>query len=104
MNSEKEKILVTGATGTVRSEVIKQLVSISTDNSIRAAVHSKDRADSLIQYENRGVEIVELDYAKPETIANALIEVGRQTLPVPKVTDICSNIVKEAKKMMSSTL
>jgi uncharacterized protein YbjT (DUF2867 family) len=48
MNSEKEKILVTGATGTVRSEVIKQLVSISTDNSIRAAVHSKDRADSLI--------------------------------------------------------
>lgn len=66
-NNEKErKILVTGATGTVGSEVVKQLVSKSAENSIRAAVHSKNKADKIGRSINRGIEIVELDYMKPE--------------------------------------
>jgi nucleoside-diphosphate-sugar epimerase len=104
MNDQEKTILVTGATGTVGSEVVKQLTSISplsSGHKIRAAVHSKNKADKLKQFDNKRVEIVELDYAKPETVADALNKVDNlylQTLPIPDVTDICSNLVKEAKK------
>jgi uncharacterized protein YbjT (DUF2867 family) len=104
MNDQEKTILVTGATGTVGSEVVKQLTSISPSSSghkIRAAVHSKNKADKLKQFDNKRVEIVELDYAKPETVADALNKVDNlylQTLPIPDITDICSNLVKEAKK------
>lgn len=100
-HKEERKILVTGATGTVGSEVVKQLISTSTDNGIKAAVHSKNRVDKIRQSINKDIEIVRLDYTKPETIKNALKDVDKlflQTLPVPDVTDICANIVKEAKK------
>ena len=45
-------ILVTGATGTVGSEVVKQLVSASSSSSdkdiiIRAAIHSQNKADNF---------------------------------------------------------
>ena len=106
MNSQEKTILVTGATGTVGSEVVKQLTSISSSSSssghkIRAAVHSKNKADKLKQFDDKRVEIVELDYTKPETVSDALNKVDKlylQTLPVPDVTDICFNLVKEAKK------
>ena len=53
-------ILVTGATGTVGSEVVKQLVSSSTDQIvIRAAVHSENKADKFKKY--KAVEIVSID-------------------------------------------
>ena len=50
---------------------------------------------------NKGIEIVDLDYMQPETITNALIDINRlflQTLPVPDAINICSNIIREAKK------
>lgn len=101
-NKNKGKILVIGATGTVGSEVLKRLVSTPSDNSIRAAVHSRNRADEISrQYTNKGIEIVDLDYMQPETITNALIDINRlflQTLPVPDAINICSNIIREAKK------
>jgi uncharacterized protein YbjT (DUF2867 family) len=104
MNNGKRRILVTGATGTVGSEVVKQLASISSSsdyNNIRAAVHTQNKVDKLEQYVDKGVEIVSLDYTKPETISNALDKVDKlflQTLPIPDVTDISSNFVKEAQK------
>jgi uncharacterized protein YbjT (DUF2867 family) len=104
-NRETTTILVTGSTGTVGSEVVKQLISISPSSSshhnIRAAVHSQNKADPLKQFGNKGVEIVDLDYAKPETVVGALNKVDKlflQTLPVPDITDITSNLVKVAKK------
>ena len=104
MNNNQEKtILVTGATGTVGSEVVKQLASISSSSGhkIRAAFHSKNKADKLKQFNNKRVENIELDYTKPETVSDALNNVDKlylQTLPVHDVTEICSNLVKEAKK------
>jgi uncharacterized protein YbjT (DUF2867 family) len=101
MNNHKEKtILVTGATGTVGSEVVKQLAAISSSSGhkIRAAVHSKNTTGQL---GDKRVEIVDLDYTKPETVAYALNSVDKiflQTLPTPNVTDISSNLVNEAKK------
>ena len=100
-NKEQRKILLTGATGTVGSEVVKQLVPISTDNNIRATVHSNNKADKDGQFIDKEVEVVYLDYMKPDTITNALNNVDKlflQTLPVPDVVDTCSYIVKEAKK------
>jgi uncharacterized protein YbjT (DUF2867 family) len=70
-------ILVKGATGTVGSEVVKQLVlALSSSDSnnynnniiIRAAVHSENKADKFKEYNNT-VKIVNIDYNKPETIA-----------------------------------
>jgi uncharacterized protein YbjT (DUF2867 family) len=102
MNDHKKIILVTGATGTVGNEVVKHLAAISSsDYNIRAAVHSKNKSDQLRQFENKGVEIVDLDYTKPETVASALNNVDEiflQTLPVPNVADISSNLMIEAKK------
>ncbi len=73
--------------------------SSSGYNIIRAAVHSQNKADRFRQY--RGVEIVNMDYNKPETIADALNHVNKLfllTLPSPNMADISSSLVKEAKK------
>ena len=78
-----ETILVTGATGTVGSEVVKQIVSSSWSSSldkndiiIKAAIHSQNKADNFIQY-NKSVQIVNLDYNKPQTIVDALNQVDK---------------------------
>jgi uncharacterized protein YbjT (DUF2867 family) len=107
-DSERTIILVTGATGTMGSEVVKQLVSSFSSSSsgqsvvIRAAVHSQNKADKLRQYGGEtAVEIVNMDYNKPETIAAALNKVGKLfllTLPSLNMTDISSKVVREAKK------
>jgi uncharacterized protein YbjT (DUF2867 family) len=96
-------ILVTGATGTVGSEVVKQLVkSSSPDNNkditIRAAIHSQNKADNFKDYES--VQIVNIDYNKPETIADALNHVDKLfllTLPSPNMA-VYSNLIKEIGK------
>jgi uncharacterized protein YbjT (DUF2867 family) len=76
--------LVTGATGNVGSEVVKQLVSSSFSSStsssgqsvIRTAVHSQNKADTFRQY-GETVEIVNMDYNKSETIAAAFNNVRK---------------------------
>jgi len=42
-------ILVTGASGTLRSEVVNQLSSASADAKIRAAAHSTDSVKKRYQ-------------------------------------------------------
>jgi uncharacterized protein YbjT (DUF2867 family) len=86
-------ILVTGATGTVGSEVVKRLTSpsspLSSGSRVRAAVHSKDKADKL-RNENKTIEIVDVDYNKPETIVDALNEMDKLfllTLPTPNMSE-----------------
>src|SRR5918912_2377844 len=101
-------ILVIGATGTVGSEVIKQLVSSSSSSFspdgnaiIKAAIHSQNKADKFKQYDNKTVQIVNMDYNKPETITDGLSHVDKLflvTLPTYNSTDIYSNLVKEIRK------
>ena len=102
-NHQEKTILVTGATGTVGSEVVKQLAAISSSSgyNVRAAVHSNNKSVKLRQLNSEDIEIVDLDYTKQETVAHALNNVDKvflQTLPTPNVADICSNIINEAKK------
>ena len=95
-------ILVTGATGTVGSEVVKQLLAASSSSGqdiIRAAVHSQDKADRLKHDDT--LEIVSIDYYKPETIANALNNVDKLFLLTPpsaEMVDISSSVIQEARK------
>jgi|SRR5215831_3112113 len=107
IKNDESTILITGATGTVGSEVVKQLLASSSSsdhNLIRAAVHSGNKAYSVrhSNNSNKEVEIVNIDYNKPETIADALNNVDKLfllTLPAPNiVTDTFSSVVKEAKK------
>ena len=94
-------ILVTGAPGTVGSEVVKQLASSSSIDKkiIRVGVHSLNKVDKLKQYKT--VEIVNMDYYKSETITNALQNIDKLfwlTPLAPNTTQISSNLVKEAQK------
>jgi uncharacterized protein YbjT (DUF2867 family) len=59
-------IVVTGATGNSGTEAVKQLFTLK-DVKVRAAVHSLDKARKLPE----GVEVVQIDYAKPETVLSA---------------------------------
>jgi len=93
-----ETILVTGATGTVGSEVVKQLLSAKGERKdIKAAARSAN--DST--FRNLGVQALELDYNKPDTISAALSGIDKLFLLTPfqsNMVDLTSNLVNEAKK------
>src|SRR5688572_2429818 len=59
-------ICVTGAGGTVGSEVVRQLET--TNASIRAAYHSKGKADAA---RSKDMDAVVIDYNDPETLRTA---------------------------------
>ena len=56
-------ICVTGAGGTVGSEVVRQLENANAP--FRAAYHSKGKADAA---RSRGIDAVVIDYNDPETL------------------------------------
>ncbi len=59
-------IIVTGASGTVGREVVKQLAAAGM--KVRAALHTASKGEV---FKRLGVETVEMDYARPETWAAA---------------------------------
>jgi uncharacterized protein YbjT (DUF2867 family) len=97
-----ETILITGATGTVGSELVKQLLSAKgerqeEDMIVKAAARSAN--DST--FRNLGVEVVQLDFNKPDTLSAALRGVDKLFLLTPfqsNMVDLTSNLVNEAKK------
>src|SRR5215213_2676577 len=95
-----DTILVTGATGTVGSEVIKQLISSPTSNfNIKAAVHSRE-SGNRVAAEMR-VKPVQIDYNKPDTIAEGFKDVDRLFLLTPfqsNMVELSANLVNVAKK------
>lgn len=96
--NDQNLILVTGATGKVGTELIKEL---STTGAIfRAGVHSNKSADKLGTNLSKA-ELVEIDYDKPETLRRACEGVGKiflLTPDSPRAVDLAYNLVKEAKK------
>lgn len=91
-----ETILVTGATGTVGSEVINQLSGAAADVNIRAAAHSIENLKKIVKSDI--VEPVEMDYDKPDSLKDALKDVDRVFLLTPFQSDmveLSSNFLKE---------
>jgi uncharacterized protein YbjT (DUF2867 family) len=93
-----ETILITGTTGTVGSEVIKQLSRATRDSNIKAAVHS---AESVKRAKYDMAEFIPIDYNKPETLKEALKDVDRVFLLTPaspRAAELTFNLVTEARK------
>jgi uncharacterized protein YbjT (DUF2867 family) len=87
-------ILITGASGNVGSEVLKQALSVGL--KIRATFQSADRAAKA----PAGIEGVIMDYAQPETIRAALHGVEKIFLVGPPVRDLPAmeaNFIKEVR-------
>jgi uncharacterized protein YbjT (DUF2867 family) len=99
METKQESILVTGATGNIGSEVIKQLSSATPAVKIKTGVHSAQNVKKLRDGDR--VEVVPIDYNKPETLREALNHVDKLFLltpDVPNAAELASNLVIEAKK------
>jgi uncharacterized protein YbjT (DUF2867 family) len=91
-------ILVTGATGTVGSELVKALANRGL--TVRAGVHSIIKGDRLRQL-NPEVQLVEIDFSRPETLHVALTGVTRLFMITPfsdDQVDIGKRIVDAAKQ------
>jgi uncharacterized protein YbjT (DUF2867 family) len=75
-------ICVTGAGGTVGSEIIKQLES--TNTPFRAAYHSHEKADGARE---RGIDAVTIDYTRTDTLRPAFRGCDTLFLLGPPVLD-----------------
>jgi len=91
-------ILVTGATGTVGNEVVKEL--LNKDVKIKVGV----RDVSKLQNEPwvNQVELVTLDYGQAETIKNALVNVDKLFLLTPPGTcgekEIAESVLEQSEQ------
>jgi uncharacterized protein YbjT (DUF2867 family) len=97
VKDHKRTILVTGATGTVGSEVVKLL--LSSGQHVRGTVHTTTSASSKDKFKE--VEFVKTGYDKPDTLMSAFKGVDKLFLltPVsPNATELTSNLVAGAKK------
>jgi NAD(P)H dehydrogenase (quinone) len=95
-----ENILVTGATGTVGSEVVKQLLSAKGQKEEDVIIKAAARSANDSTFRNLGVQAVELDFNKPDTLSGALRGVDKLFLLTPfqsNMVDLTSNLVNEAK-------
>ncbi len=89
-------ILITGATGKVGSEVVKQLAASKIP--FRAAIHTPTKAAIL---KGLVTDAVEFDFGKLETVKKALKGVEKVLLITPvsdKMVEMTSNFVKAAKE------
>ena len=99
MKTNQETILVAGATGTLGGEVVKQLSSSTPAVNIKAGVHSAQNVKKVKDGDK--VEVVLIDYNKPETLKKALSQVDKLFLltpDVPNAHELASSLVIEAKK------
>jgi uncharacterized protein YbjT (DUF2867 family) len=99
MSKNSSTVLVTGATGNIGSEVVKQLSNSTPAVNIKAAVHSAQSVKKVKDGDR--VEVVLIDYNKPETLKEALNQVDKLFLltpDVPNAHELASNLVVEAKK------
>ena len=90
------KILVTGATGTIGSHVVNELLYRKVN--FRAAYHDSAKI-SKVNFP--GVEIVQIDNDKLDTISTSLAGIEKLFLLTPDLHDtfnIISNFVEEATK------
>src|SRR5262249_20779088 len=91
-----DKILVTGATGNVGGEIVKQLAGLGM--SVRALVRNRAKAADM---EASNVEIVEGDLSKPRTLVPALEGVAKALIsssPDPLQAALQNGLIEAAKR------
>src|ERR687885_406341 len=96
-----ETILVTGATGTVGSEVVKQILSAKGEKGEGMIVKAAARSANDSTFRNLELQVVQLDYNKPDTLSATLRDADKLFLLTPfqsNMVDLTSNLVNEAKK------
>ena len=99
METKQESILVTGATGNIGSEVVRQLLSNAPEVSLKVAVHSSQNVKKV--KDGGRVKVIQVDYNEPDTLREALEDVDKLFLlspDVPNAADLASNVVTQAKK------
>jgi uncharacterized protein YbjT (DUF2867 family) len=99
METKQESILVTGASGNIGSEVVKQLLGVAPAVSIKAAVHSRQNVKKVNDGDR--VKVIPIDYNESDTLRQALKDVDKLFLltpDVPNAAHLASNAVSEAKK------
>src|SRR5215212_1023064 len=88
-------VLITGATGRVGSALLDRLSDADVD--LRVLSHDESKAQSL---RNRGVDVIEGDFLKPETLGPALDQVTAVFLATPihpeQITQ-ATNVIEAAK-------
>jgi uncharacterized protein YbjT (DUF2867 family) len=92
-------ILVTGATGTVGSEVVNQLSNVKSDFKIKAAIHSVEDTRKIQNFQR--VEPIQMDYDTREGLQEAFNEADKVFLLThasPKSAVHETNLIAEAKK------
>lgn len=88
-------ILMTGATGNNGGEIVKQLVAAGVP--VRVLVRDRAKATSF----DSSVEIVEGDFAQPDTLDRAMSGIEKAFLLTPadpKQVELSSNFIKAAKR------
>jgi uncharacterized protein YbjT (DUF2867 family) len=93
-----ETILVTGATGTVGGEVVRQLASTDSTVNIKAAGHSLQELEKNI--EDDRIKSTQIDFNEPETLRDALKSTDKVFLLTPFQSDMLqysSNMLEEIK-------
>jgi uncharacterized protein YbjT (DUF2867 family) len=99
METKQESILVTGASGNIGSEIVKQLLGVAPAFSIKAAVHSRQNVKKVKDGDR--VKVIPIDYNESDTLREALKDVDKLFLLTPDVPNaayLASNAVTEAKK------
>jgi uncharacterized protein YbjT (DUF2867 family) len=71
MSSTKPIVVVVGITGMLGAKIVDQLL-VRGDVHVRATVRDIGKVDQLKDFVSRGVEIVQADISKPETLDSAL--------------------------------
>jgi uncharacterized protein YbjT (DUF2867 family) len=101
-------ILITGSTGNIGSEIIKQLLATTYDLNLKAAFRSGDasinnsnNSSGKQKDKERLQQVVVMDYNRPETIVEGLKNVDKLFILTPthhKMVEFTSNLVNGAKK------
>jgi uncharacterized protein YbjT (DUF2867 family) len=94
-----DTILVTGATGTVGGEVVKQLSNVKSDFKIKAAVHSVENAKKIQNFQR--VEPILINHETQEGLQAAFKDADKLFLLThssPKSAEYERNLITEAKK------
>ncbi|MGI8832060.1 MAG: SDR family oxidoreductase [Nitrososphaeraceae archaeon] len=100
MKADNITILITGSTGNIGSEILKQLSNSTSDLKLRGAVHSGDASINNSK-DKRRVQQVVMDFDRPQTIVEGLKNVDELfvlTPTHPKMVEFTSNLVNGAKK------